>query len=71
MGKCKKRTLNKQILNMSLSRNDAIKIIIEKVHTNNLDNESKNLLTLFGITPEELTEAGASYEEVLVLKRFM
>lgn len=71
MGKCKKRTLNKQILNMSLSRNDAIKIIIEKIHTNNLDNESKNLLTLFGITPEELTEAGASYEEVLVLKRFM
>lgn len=71
MGKCKKRTLNKQVLNMSLSRNDAIKIIVEKVHTNNLDNEAKNFLTLFGITPEELTESGATYEEVMVLKRFM
>ena len=36
-----------------------------------LDKETKDVLTLFGITPEELTEAGATYEEVLVLKRHM
>lgn len=71
MGKCKKRILNKPVLTTSMSRHDAIEIIIERIHANHLDNETKNLLTLFGITPEELTEAGASYEEVLVLKRFM
>lgn len=71
MGKCKKRTLNKPLLETSLSRNDAINYIIKQIRNNKLDNEAKNLLTLFGINPEELTEAGATYEEVLILKRHM
>lgn len=71
MGKCKKRTLNKPILQSSLSRKDAINNIISKIQSNMLDEEAKNTLTLFGITPEELTEAGATYEEVLILRRYM
>lgn len=71
MGKCKKRTLNKPILEGSLSRKDAIDLIIHKIQSDILDKETKDVLTLFGITPEELTEAGATYEEVLVLKRHM
>lgn len=71
MGKCKKRTLNKPVLETAMSRNEAINLVIKKVQSNSLDTETKNLLTLFGITPEELTEAGATFEEVLVLKRYM
>ncbi|MBQ2645310.1 hypothetical protein IJG14_07055 [bacterium] len=71
MGKCKKRTLNKPILENSLTRSHAVSIVVNQIKKNELNNEGKNLLTLFGITPEELTEAGASYEEVLILKRFM
>ncbi len=71
MGKCKRRTLNKQILSSSLSRKEALEDVISKIRENKLDTNTKNLLTLFGITPEELTEAGASYEEVLILKRYI
>lgn len=71
MGKCKKRTLNRPLLENKLTRSEAVKIIISRIHSNILDTETKNLLTLFGITPEELTEAGATYEEALLLKKFM
>ncbi|MCR5260702.1 MAG: hypothetical protein K6C94_02570 [Candidatus Gastranaerophilales bacterium] len=71
MGKCKKRTLNKPVLEKKLSRESAIEYIVEKVRGNCIDNVSKQYLSLFCITPEELTEAGAAYEEVLVLSRFM
>ena len=71
MGKCKKRTLNKPLTEKTLSRESAIELIIKQIKKNYLDTECKNLLTLFGISPEELTEAGATYEEVMVLKRFM
>ena len=71
MGKCKKRTLNRPLTEKTLSRDSAIALIIEQIKHKHLDKECKNLLTLFGISPEELTEAGATYEEVMVLKRFM
>lgn len=71
MGKCKKRTLNKPVLTSPLTRSEAINTVVKKIQANILDIDAKNILTLFGITPEELTEAGATYEEVLVLKRYM
>jgi len=71
MGKCKKRTLIKPVLASNIKREDAIKQIVEKIHLNKLDTEAKKLLTLFGITPEELTEAGATYEEAIILKKHM
>jgi len=71
MGKCKKRTLNKPVFEKKLSREDAIRYIVEKVHENGVDSVCKQYLSLFCITPEELTEAGAAYEEVVVLSRLM
>lgn len=71
MGKCKRRTLNKPVLESNMSREDAVKHIIRQVKNNELDTETKKLLSLFGITTEELSEAGATYEEVIVLKRYM
>lgn len=71
MGKCKKRTLNKSVMPAILTREDAVCSIIQNLRDEKFDTKTKKLLSLFGITPEELTEAGATYEEVLVIKRFM
>ena len=46
-------------------------LIIKNIRANELDTDTKNLLTLFGISQEELVEAGATYEELSILKRHM
>lgn len=72
MGKCKKRRIiNNPILENPMSRVDAICLIIKNIRANELDTDTKNLLTLFGISQEELVEAGATYEELSILKRHM
>lgn len=72
MGKCKKRTIiNNPILENPMTREDAIAHIIKSIRSNSLDTDTKNLLTLFGISSEELVEAGVSFEELSILKRHM
>lgn len=73
MGKAKKRnfyncTKSGGILPPAFSREDAIKKVIENIKANNLSEDTKDIITLFGITPEELSEAGAAYEDLLALK---
>lgn len=76
MGKAKKRNFKTCVnsggamgsLPISLSRQKATEIAIAKIKENNLDNDAKDLISLFGITAEELAEAGASYEDLLALK---
>lgn len=64
MGKSKKRIIyrgkNEQFTN--LSRNDAVKKVVKLLQ--NGDKEAYSLITLFGMTAEEILEAGASYELV-------
>ena len=64
MGKSKKRIIHKgknlQISN--LSRNDAIKNAVCLLNSG--DKEAYSLITLFGLSAEEVLEAGASYEIV-------
>lgn len=64
MGKSKKRIFNKgknqQFTN--LSRADAIKTVADFLNSGN--KEAYSLITLFGLTAEELLEAGAGYEAV-------
>ncbi len=64
MGKAKKRSFQLGIYNQfsSLSREDAVKTVVKLLETN--DREADNLITLFGISAEEVLEAGASYEAV-------
>lgn len=64
MGKAKKRSFQLGIYNQfsSLSREDAVKMVVKLLETN--DREADNLITLFGISAEEVLEAGASYEAV-------
>ncbi len=70
MGKAKKRSLhlgiNDRITN--LSREDAVIATLEALKKHNGGHEAYNLITLFGLSAEELLEAGASYETVMSLQ---
>ena len=64
LGKSKKRIIykgkNQQFTN--LSRQDAIEMAVDML--NSSVKEEYSLITLFGLSAEEMLEAGASYEAV-------
>lgn len=64
MGKSKKRSLalgiNNKIAN--ITRDDAVEQIVRNIEQKQ---EAIELITLFGVSAEELLEAGASYEDVI------
>ncbi|MBE7709649.1 MAG: hypothetical protein E7Z93_04285 [Cyanobacteria bacterium SIG32] len=64
MGKAKKRSLHLGINDRfsNLSRTEAIKTVVEMLK--NGDRDVYGLITLFGLSAEELLEAGGSYEAV-------
>lgn len=70
MGKSKRRSLhlgkNNQITN--LKREDALNSVVKACNAKNVDDEIKDLISLFGFSAEELLEFGAQYEDVLGLK---
>ena len=73
MGKAKKRNFyscikNNPALNGTLKREDAVVQVIDRLKKNDFGEETKSFITLFGITDEELSEAGAAYEDLLALK---
>ena len=65
MGKSKKRIIHKgkNLQFGNLSREDAIKSAAELLNIN--DREAYSIITLFGLSAEEILEAGASYEAVM------
>ena len=72
MGKSKKRIFNKnKIVETSIRREDAVRSVLKSIKGNLLDVETKNLISLFGISAEELAESGASYEELRALKNLI
>ncbi len=64
MGKAKKRSLHLGIHDRfaNLSREEAVLEAVELLNTDS--SEACGLITLFGLSAEELLEAGANYEEV-------
>lgn len=76
MGKAKKRNFKTCInqggamgsLPQTFSREEAVKFVIENIREDNLGSDTKDIIGLFGITAEELAEAGAGYEDLLALK---
>ena len=64
MGKAKKRSLHLGIKDRcsNLSRTEAIKTVVEMLK--NGDRDVYGLITLFGLSAEEILEAGGSYEAV-------
>lgn len=73
MGKSKKRIFNKNtdLKGSILKRDDIISQILMDIRSNNLSNKTKNFISLFGITMEELSEAGAAYEELSAVKHLI
>ncbi len=69
MGKSKTRILRKGIQNQlqKLTREDALCEVAKFLNTNDY-NSAKNLITMFGLQPDEILEAGASYESVVAIK---
>ena len=65
MGKSKKRGFRRGDINefYKLSREEAIKTVVGFIKENNI--EAYGLITLFGLSAEELLEAGVDYEEVV------
>lgn len=56
---------------MCLKREDAIFNVVKDLKYNKFDNETKDVITMFGLYAEELAEAGAGYEELKVLKSIL
>ncbi len=70
MGKAKKRSFQLGINNQvsKLSREDAVQEVLDILKTKNGIKDSYELITLFGMSAEELLEAGATYETVMSLR---
>ena len=70
MGKSKKRSLHLGINDRveSLSREDAISEVVALLDKRSERNHACSLITLFGLSAEELLESGASYETVMSLQ---
>ena len=64
MGKSKKRIIykGKNLQFTNLTREEAVKTAVEFLNSNS--KEAYSLISLFGLTAEEILEAGASYEAV-------
>ncbi len=69
MGKCIKRTLNKSLKSTVLKREEAVCAVLAALKSGNIGSEIRKLLVLFGLTPEELAESGATYEQLEFLKQ--
>lgn len=65
VGKAKKRSLHLGINDRfsKLSREEAVETVVDMLQ--NGDKDVYALITLFGLTAEEILEAGASYESVI------
>lgn len=71
MGKAKKRSLHLGINDRfsRLSREEAVEAVVEMLE--NGDRDVYGLITLFGLSAEEILEAGASYEVVKGLESIL
>lgn len=70
MGKSKRRILHKGINDKltSIKREDALRDVVKACNVKKIDNDVKDLISLFGFSAEELLESGAQYEDVVGLK---
>ena len=70
MGKCKKRTLHKSNTSYFMTREEAVNNVFRIFSENkkNIDlKDAMNTISLFGLSAEELSEAGVSYENLKAL----
>ena len=70
MGKSKRRILHKGINNKiaNLKREDALSEVVKACNAKKVDDSTRDLISLFGLSAEELLESGAQYEDVIGLR---
>ena len=72
MGKCKQRLMGRS-RNLSymydMTRHQAIDFVVNELTERPSSIKAKNMISLFGLNTEELTEAGAKFEEVIRLEK--
>ncbi len=69
MGKCKKRTLCGKNTSYFMTRDKAVNKILSLYESKSPNyNKAIETISLFGITAEELSEAGLSYENLKALE---
>lgn len=74
MGKCKKRLIARSKTDKNpifITRNEAVESVIDLLTENPSSIEARNTITLFGLTAEELSEAGVSYEILRSMDAFL
>ncbi len=73
MGKSKRRILHKGINDKiaNLKREDALNDVVKACNAKKIDDSVKDLISLFGLSAEELLENGAQYEDVLGLRSIL
>ena len=73
MSKSKRRILhrNKETSPLSCSRAEAIQTVTNSIKSCKFDSNAKNLLSLFGISGEELSEAGLTWEELSAVSSYL
>ena len=66
MGKAKQRCFRKckPYSSMIMTREDTVSHLLRHLGSHPFDRAVKHMISLFGITAEELSEAGATYEEL-------
>lgn len=73
MGKSKKRILHKGINDQfsSMTRQDALTKVVQQCSKKKFNEQTKDLILLFGFSCEELLENGAKYEDVMSLRSIL
>ncbi len=73
MGKAKKRILHKTNSNLYMTRESAVSRVSDIIKRSIIkeSNTVSNLITLFGLSAEELSEAGVPYENLMALRSIM
>jgi len=73
VGKSKRRILHKGINDKitNLTREDALSNVVKACNAKKIDDDIKDLISLFGLSAEELLEFGARYEDVVGLKSIL
>ena len=65
MGKCKQRLkarARNEKYQLMITRQEALNTVFQELHDDPTCISAKKLITLFGLTAEELAEAGVTYE---------
>ena len=72
MGKSKQRILSgirRNNTDLKITRSQAVEIVVAEIYDNPQSLHAKELISLFGLTADELGEAGMDYEHLCSLGR--